>query len=223
MVRNAYNFDCNNATNFWFVIKDRFEGDGEYNSKMRNQLRRSQRQFEFRLIDRDYLVAHGYEVFCQAAKSYKVKLSVPTLKEFEESTRNAVENEFWGAFDRQSHRLVAYAKNTKFDHSCDYSTLKATPEALRQYVYYGLLHEMNRYYLQELSLDFVNDGARSITEHSNMQPFLIEKFHFRRAYCDLQLVYRPLIAATVKLLYPFRRIVPIRSVRAILNQEAMSR
>ena len=35
---------------------------------------------------------------------------------------------------------------------------------------------MNRYYLEELKLKYVNDGARSITEHSNIQPFLIDTF-----------------------------------------------
>ena len=57
--------------------------------------------------------------------------------------------------------------------------MKADPAYLRNstYPYYGLIYEMNRYYLQELCLKYVSDGARSITEHSGIQPFLIEKFH----------------------------------------------
>lgn len=223
MVRNVYNFDCDNETSFWFVIKDHFGGMEEFNSKMRNQVRRSLRDFEFRLIDRQELAKKGYPVHCSAARKYKVKAVVPTKDAFMEELEHAVENEYWGAYDRDSGDLVAFAKNQCFDHSCNYSVLKATPEAQKRYVYYGLIHEMNRYYLQQRGMDYVNDGARSITEHSNIQGFLIEKYHFRKAYCHLRLYYKPWMRLAVTLLYPFRKWIPMRSVRSILNQESMSR
>lgn len=82
---------------------------------------------------------------------------------------------------------------------------------------------MNRYYLEELGVKYVNDGARSITEHSNIQPFLIDKFHFRKAYCRLQVKYQWWVGIVVKLLYPFRKLIPVLKVKSILNMEAMSR
>jgi len=88
---------------------------------------------------------------------------------------------------------------------------------------YGLIFEMNRYYLQERGLKYVLDGARSMTEHSNIQPMLEEKFKFRKAYCDLQLFYKPLIGMAVKVLFPFRRLIKHPKVVAILRQEAWAR
>ena len=42
----------------------------------------------------------------------------------------------------------------------------------KHYPYFGLLFEMNKYYLGELKYKYVSDGWRSITAHSNIQPFL---------------------------------------------------
>lgn len=82
---------------------------------------------------------------------------------------------------------------------------------------------MNRYYLQELDLRYVSDGARSITGHSNIQPFLIDKFHFRKAYCQLQIEYQWWLKIIINILFPFRRLIPVQKVKAILNMEAMRR
>lgn len=51
--------------------------------------------------------------------------------------------------------------------------MKAIPKYQKLYVYYDLIYEMNRYYLEKRKVKYVNDGARSITNHSNIQLFLI--------------------------------------------------
>lgn len=50
------------------------------------------------------------------------------------------------------------------------------------------------------------------TEHSNVQPFLIEQFKFRKAYCQMQLAYVGWLRIMVFLLYPFRSLIPSRAV-----------
>lgn len=92
-----------------------------------------------------------------------------------------------------TNEAVAVAQNTVTSSYCYYNTLKAKPSALHNstYPYYGLIYEMNNYYLGTLELKYVCDGARTITSHSNIQGFLEDKFHFRRAYCRLHIVYRP--------------------------------
>ena len=47
---------------------------------------------------------------------------------------------------------------------------------------------MNQYYLEEKKLKYVCDGSRTITEHSNIQEFLMHNFKFRKAYCRLSFV-----------------------------------
>ena len=99
------------------------------------------------------------------------------------------------------------------------------PECLHNssYPYYGLIYMMNKYYLETIGVKYVSDGARSITEHSNIQPFLIEKFKFRKAYCRLQIKYKFWVRIIVTLAYPFHKIIPIHQIKSILNMEAMSR
>lgn len=113
--------------------------------------------------------------------------------------------------------------NKVTDDSCEYHTMKAIPKYQKLYAYYGLIYEMNRYYLEECKVKYVNDGARSITNHSNIQPFLIEKFKFRKAYCHLSINYKWWLGMAVGMLYPLRKLIPLRQVKALLDMEAMAR
>lgn len=223
MVRNTYDFDCKEETSFWYVIKDSFGGMEELSSKMRNQVKKCFKTMRVEKITADYLLQYGYQVFVKATDNYKVKAVPPTKAEFEERIRNAEENEFWACFDIESEKMVAFCMNAVTAESCEYRTMKAIPEFQKKYAYYGLIYEMNRFYFEERGVKYINDGARSITNHSNMQPFLIDKFNFRKAYCNFSVYYKQPLGIAVQLLFPFRKWIKINKVRALLDMEAMAR
>lgn len=223
IIRNAYNFDCGKETPFYYVIKDSFAGMEELSSKMRNQVKKCFKTMRVEKISSEELKENGYPVFVEASESYKVKAVPPTREQFFARIDNAVENEYWGCYEMETNKLVAFSMNCVTDESCEYRTMKAIPAYQKLYAYYGLIYEMNRYYLEERELKYVNDGARSITEHSNIQPFLIEKFKFRKAYCELQIFYKPLIGVAVKILFPFRKLIKNQKIEAVLRQEAWAR
>lgn len=223
MVRNVYDFDCKEETSFWYVIKDSFGGMEELSSKMRNQVKKCFKTMRVEKISADYLINNGYEVFVAAAENYRVKAIAPTKNEFETRIKNGVENEYWGVIDNETDKLVAFSMNAVTNESCEYRTMKAIPKYQKLYAYYGLIYEMNRYYLEERKVKYVNDGARSITNHSNIQPFLIDKFNFRKAYCHLSIKYKWWMGMAVCMLYPFRKLIPLRKVKALLDMEAMAR
>lgn len=221
MVRNTYDFDMPDQTLFWYVIKDRFGGMEELSAKTRNQVRRGTAHYSIRQITKEELAEKGYAIYCAAAKAYKSAAKAPTPTEFQDRIRTADDNiEYWGAFN-QNNELVAFAINKTGKDYCNYQTLKALPEDMKNYVYYALIYEMSRYYLQERRLKYVLDGARSITEHSNIQPFLEEKFNFRKAYCHLSIHYQWWFGILVKCLYPFRKIIKIPQIQAVLAMHAM--
>ena len=229
-MRNIYNFDCGYETSFWYVIKDSFGGMDELSSKMRNQVKKCFKTMRVEKISAERLKENGYDVFVEACKSYQVKAAPPTKEEFEERINHAMENEYWGVTDIANHRLVAFCMNAVTDVCCEYRTMKAIPKYQKLYAYYGLIYEMNRYYLEERKLRYVNDGARSITEHSNIQPFLIEKFRFRKAYCYIHLSYNRWLNVIVKCVYPLRRLLGcfecgtyIRQVNSLLKLEEIAR
>lgn len=222
MIRNAYDFDCGQETSFWYVIKDSFGGMEELSSKMRNQVKKCFKTMRVDQLSPDELKEKGYPVFVEASNSYKVESIPPTQEEFNKRIDNSEENEFWGCYDIESNQLVAFCMNAVSDESCEYRTMKAIPSYQKQYAYYGLIYEMNRYYLEERKLKYVNDGGRSITNHSNIQPFLIEKFNFRKAHCHFDMHYKWWLGMVVKALYPFRKLIKVRQVQSLLNMEAMA-
>lgn len=223
MVRNAYDFDCEEKTCFWYVIKDSFGGMEELSSKMRNQVRKCLKTMRVEKISAEYLLQNGYEVFVAASDSYRVKAVPPKREQFEARIKNAAENEYWGVIDLETEKLVAFSMNAVTDESCEYRTMKAIPEFQKKYAYYGLIYNMNQYYLEERKVKYVNDGGRSITNHSNIQPFLIEKFNFRKAYCRFEIHYRWWLGLAVKCFYPFRKLISVRQMTALLTLEAMAR
>lgn len=222
MVRNSFDFDCGEVTPFWYIIKDTFGGMEELSSNTRNQIRKCFQTIRVERINANFLSKNGYEVYVQACQSYNDKSVVPpSYESFSQGLLDCDGYEFWGCFDVESDKLVAFSMNYVTAECCEYKTMKAIPMYQKRYAYYGLLYEMNRYYLQERGLKYVSDGARSITEHSNIQPFLENKFKFRKAYCHLQIHYVWWLAIAVHLLMPFQRFINIPKIKAVLNMNSM--
>lgn len=224
-IRYVTDFDLKKETSFWYVNKDSFGGMEELSSKMRNQVRRSLKQLEIRKITKQEMLEQGFEVHLAAAESYKTKATKPTLESFRRYVNGLSGSyDIWGTFILETGKLIAWGVNSVHDDWCGYSSLKAIPDFQKQYYpYYGLIYEMNRYYLEEKKLKYVTDGARSITEHSNIQPFLINKFNFRKVYCTLHIEYRWWIKIAINILYPFRSLFRNQKILGLLNQEAMRR
>lgn len=225
-IRNIYNFDCEVETSFWYVIKDSFGGMDELPTKVRNQVRKSQKTYEFKIVEKSDFLKIAYAIFSAAIENYEVRAENISEQDFVNTIQGQSEKaEYWVAYHKELGNPVAFSINLVDDDMCEYQTMKALPEFLRgsTYPYYGLIFEMNMHYLEICKLQFVNDGARSITEHSNIQSFLIEKFKFRKAYCNLQVEYVWWLKIMINMLFPFRRIIFLQKVKALLNQEAMRR
>jgi len=224
-IRNIYNFDKPEETYFWYIIKDHFGGMQEIPSKYRSNIRKALDALEIKKISKEQLLNEGYEVHKKAAESYKVKTDVPTVEEFKQHINSQDSDfEYWGCIMKDTGKLIAYAANLIVDNSVDYQTMKFHPDYLSMYhPSYGLIYEMNRYYLEEKKMLFVNDGTKSLTNHSGIQPFLMQKFKFRKAYCDIRIFYQPWFGIAVKTLFPFRRWISNRKIAAILRQEAWAR
>ncbi len=228
MLRNTFDWDVSEETSFWYVIKDTFGGLEELSSKKRNQVKKSLKTYDVRRVTPEEILEIGLPIYNAAIESYKVKIDTITKEQFEGRIQSSVDSgkaDFWVVYEKTTNSAVALAINTVYDDCCEYNTMKADPKYMRNstYPYYGLIYEMNKYYLEEKSLKYVNDGARSITNHSNIQSMLIDVFNFRKAYCQLQIEYRWWFGAIVKILYPFRKIIPSLKVRSILNMESMRR
>jgi len=228
LVRNTYNFDCQENTCFWNLIKDQFGGLEELSGNTRKKVRRSLEHFEFKHIDVVLLRELGYPLLKATYEDYAVNDRTMNAKTFEEYLQMCEQYnyDYWGVFDYDNGDLIGFCANRIWEDSCEYGLVGMMPEYKRKsttYPYYGLFFSMNQYYLQEKAFRYVTDGSRSVTEHSHIQQFLEEKFHFRKSYCHLTIHYRWWMKLAVTLLYPFRKIITLPRVKAILNMEAMQR
>lgn len=225
-MRNVYDFDCAEKTSFWCVIKDTFGGMEELSSKTRNMVRRAIKTLDYKLITPSKLISDGgYEVMKRSCDGYKVKSECPSRANYEKHIMRLTNRQVWGCYLKETDRMVAYAICNVYQDICDAETCKCDPSFLKHYYpYYGLFYVLGDFYLKQCGLKYIFDGTRTVTEHSNIQNFLEEKFKFRKAYCRLQIRYKLWMKIVVYLLYPFRKVglLPLK-VRGVLNMEAMKR
>lgn len=226
MLRNCYDWDCDSKTNFWHVIKTQYNYNS-YSKKIKKYIEKANSKFIISLIDKDIMIQQGFAVYIAAHKGYKVSSNgIMSKEQFIDFIKNNDNSyDYWGCMDRETSILQAFAIVHKFNKYAHFETSKANPEFLpRFYPMYGLYDARNKYYLEEMGYEFVDSGARTITEHSNIQNFLIDKMGFRKAYCRIKLYYTPWLAIVIKALYPFRKLnVFPQSVRNILKFEEINR
>lgn len=225
MLRNIYNWDCGKETNFWFIIKDRYCRD-DYCKKTKKYLAKANERFNYTLISKELLKEQGYDVYQKAYSHYRIN---DGFHETEDDFISRIDNmtarhQIWGAVDKETGQLEAYSICRLEDTVCTYESSKANPEFLpKYYVMYGLYDARDRYYLNDKHMKYVVSSARSISEHSNIQTFLVEKLNYRRAYCELKLYYTWWFGLAIKIMYPFRNHIPFAKIKNILKFEQINR
>jgi hypothetical protein len=217
------NFDIDKELPFWYIIKDNATEIESYSSNTRTQIRKGLKNFRVRIVDRSVVKGKGFEIYESSFKSYKGAQKMLSEEQFKS---NLDENfQYWGVYTNDN-LFVGYAMNRVYNDVCDYSTIKIHPGYLQQYPIYALFFEMNRYYLNELNMKYVSDGARSISHQTNIQDFLIKKFKFRKAYCKLHIIYNPVFGFFVDVIFSLRgmfKFFTFNKVEIILKQEEIRR
>ena len=227
LVRNTYNFDCQEETFFWYIIKDQFVGFEELSSRTRNKIRHAFNHFEYRLVSFEMMYEKAYPIVEETFSDYSVHDRKMDRAVFQAYLNQCKEKPFdyWGVFDNETQDMVGFCTVALWDKCCEYGMTGILTKYKKNgyYPYYGLYHYLNEYYLEKQGFKYVSDSARTITEHSQIHDFLMQNFNFRKAYCQLAVHYQWLMKIAVSLLYPFRKIIPLPRIRAILNMEAMQR
>lgn len=227
LVRNTYDFDYPEPTPFWYVVKDRYGGLEELSPRVRNKIRHAFRFFEYRKVTYEELTERVFPILEETFAHYKVhdrNMDREVFSKYLEQCRQK-RFDYWGIFAKDTGRMVGFCTVNDWGDCCEYQYTGVESRYLKggYYPYYGLYHHLNGHYLETLGYRYVDDGTRSITEHSQIHEYLIGNFKFRKAYCRLEIRYNWWMKFAVKVLYPFRKIMPIPQVRAILNMESMAR
>ena len=113
----------------------------------------------------------------------------------------------------------------------DFCVLKAIPEkeklGLNAAIVYQILSDHAEYLEKE---GYICDGARSIQHETAFQDYLEKYFCFRKAYCKLNIMYKPTVKTLVFAAYHFKRLLrkldhvaPIKKMNDMLKMEEIRR
>ena len=213
-------FDYGSPTKFWHIICDKFIPFDNLSSNTRSKIRRSEKKFTIRMVNKNFIMQNGFECYDAAFKNYKSYYNRKSKRNFVDHLLN-LEGEwhFWVILFQK--KIIAFSQNRVIDKYCEYSTIKFHPQYLRYYSSYLLFHTMNRYYLQDCKFKYVNNGMRNLTHKTNIQSFLTQKFGFRKSYCKLSIRYNRKIRFFLSFIYPFRFVFYPFNTRFALRIKAL--
>jgi hypothetical protein len=218
------------SSDWWHVIKDGSEVLSELPKKTRYMIRKASEIFLVQQWSKDRVAQECYQVYCNAYKRYQTYEPKFNESEFRDAVNALPANtEFWVVSRKDTDEIAGFAENLVRDNSCFYVSMWLDPEEMRHFAGYLLFHEMNKHYLNGMKLDYVSDGARSISHKTEIHQYLISKFHFRRAYAKLNVVYKPWLYLVVSVLYPARNALSLmpftifRKISVVLRQEEIRR
>ncbi len=195
---------------FWYIIKDSFEGFDELSTNTRSKVRRGNKRLYAQPVEFQFVRENGYQTYINAFQSYNTFEKPMTETHFYEyitKLENSGQYELWGCWDKLDNKLAGFSENFLFDDTCFYETIFLDPFYLKYYSSYVLFYEMNKYYLQKKGFRYVHDGSLSLSHETGVQDFLISKFKFRKAFCNLCIAYRRDIYWLANALYPMRSFV----------------
>lgn len=224
LARWTSDFDCGYETNWWYTIQDEPIEIHNLSKHVQKEIRRGQAHFEIKRI-----VVEDYSEQIQKVHRYAVDHFQKSDVSNQIGSLHSEPNTEWiGLFDRESGELVGFKIYQLHEDYVGLVSSKVLPE----YKKFGAFAYMNWWQIDQFinsgKYRYLSNGTRTILHDSNYNDFLIEKLHFRKAYCKLHIVYHPLFAVPVKLLYPVRHLINdrhgfSRKIRAILYMEEIHR
>ena len=216
-------YDSKYETNWWYCIKDEPFDISSINAKKRYEINKGTKNFDVRIINPiDYKDAL-FDIYVCVANTYSINMNTDQdsfIKNFERD--NVV---VFGAFDRSDGVLSGYAIIVE-DGYIKYESHKAYPEKEKKAANAAIVNGILEYYNDKLSNEFyICDGERNIYHETRFQDYLEKYFGFRKAYCRLNIKYKPIVKLIVNGLFPFRKFIgnisKLKKVSAVLKMHEL--
>ena len=195
--------------------------------KIRYQIRRAYKHCRIERVDPVWLADHGYPCYLAAYSRYR-HAQPESAAMFDKMCRGSAGGpfEFWAAFAEDA--LAGFGKYFIGEDYVAGTVLKFDPRFYELRLGAAFQDAILNHYVRSQGKSVVI-GFRSLVHDTQIHEF-VQKFGYERVYCDLKLIYRPLMRAGVNLLYPFRSLlgrVPQSpaavNLRALLMQEEIQR
>ena len=222
---------------WWYILKrGPWAIDQVKDKKKRWMIRQGQKNnFTVRPLTFDEVITKCPGV-AQAAKArYKGKAEIETQEIFEKRAAAATKIkgvlEYIGCFCQD--KLVSFSENYIQNNAVWLANIRHDPLFLSKFSSYSLIDGILNYYLNDLKMDYVLDGSRSIHHRTEFQDHLIKVFGFTKEYALLNVVYSAYFEKALKIAYPLRKTVWflcgkctnsfLDNIGAVLKQEYIRR
>lgn len=213
LVRWITDFDCGYETSFWYVIKDNVYDIQALKAKRRYEITKGRKNFEVKIISPMEYCEILYNIQIAAFNTYPAKYR-PIVKHDE----FILECKEWngvcfGAFLKDKNgiptsELCGYSYLMENGKCINFSIQKVSPKYERDGVNAALVDGILTYYTKEIGLGkYICDGAKTINHETAFQDYLEKYFGFRKAYCKLNIIYRPIIRWIIPIIFVFRKML----------------
>ena len=208
------NFDCGYQTEWWYCIKDTAVSLSDLSSKQRYRINKGLKNFEIRKLDSKGLeksIHSMYEIALDCFKEYPSKYR-PRIEEDEFTKTHLAginKSDYWIVIDRESEKIEGYSICTINNYMVHLTVVKIRPDVFKKEPNAAIIYELCDYYLNKKGLRYICDGERNIRHETNYQDFLVKTINFRYAYCQLNIVYNPIVKLVITLLFPLRKMLRV--------------
>jgi hypothetical protein len=211
--RYTSSFDCGFETDWWYCICDKVVDLDSMKAKQRSEIKKGLKNCYTKLINVNETIEDLWETYLSACLKYdNNNQNLDKEKYVNQMLGLDYEtNDLWGVFNRETDQLIGYAIITKKDYDnkkcASYMVLKYRPDFLSLGSSGCLIYDTTNYYLKDLDYSYVYNSERSIRHDTNIQNYMIKLFGYRKAYCRLNIIYKPHIKMIVSMIYLFRAII----------------
>ncbi len=235
LARWTTKWDCGYETSWWYTILDTTFDINRINAKRRYEIKKGNKYFDSRIFCAYDIKEQYYAVDVAAYSAYpeKYRPSVDQEDLYKKLYKNSFENNkvFFGAFSKETGQLCGYVLVFVYDNYIYLAKQKAIPEFEKNGINAFLVHSVIDHYNDQLSKEFyICDGERNISHETEFQNFLEKYFGFRKAYCRLNIEYRPSIKWIISICYRFKNIFKrldnigiVHMINSVLTMEEIKR
>ena len=134
MARWTTDFDCNQETQFWYIIKDTPFSLDELKAKRRYEINKGNKNFYTKVINPIEYKEQLYHVYCESLKGYEgtpVPIEEHDFYEKAQKWANIKEQVMFGCFRIDDDCLCGYADVYRRNPYLPISSLKTIPEMER--------------------------------------------------------------------------------------------
>lgn len=219
MARWTSDFDCQYETNWWYLIREKPFVIDSLEKKCKKHINQALRKCTVTQLNPCNNIDDLYRVYQEASKRYQKQDNFLGREAFdnqciEECNTGFV---FWGAYI-EDNLLIGYMVTKQYEMYAQISIAKFSANYLRYRASDALYATVLDYYLNKMELNYVSSGERSINHITGTQEYKERVFNYRKAYCHVNICYRPGVKILLKVASCFSKILRCFDKNVFIHQ-----